>query len=68
MTQFTSADNINCYLAPSCTAFTCCLDDMVLLRTVDVRVTLDNCNFNLKLQIEKRTVDISLLDYNWGKN
>lgn len=68
MTQFTSADNINCYLASSCTAFTCCLDDMVLLRTVDVRVTLDNCNFNLKLQIEKRTVDISLLDYKWGKN
>lgn len=68
MTQFSHGDHINCYLGSSCTQFTCCMDDLVLLRTVDVQVTLDSCNFNLHLQIEKRSVDISLLGYNWGKN
>lgn len=67
MTQFTSGDNINCYLASSCTQFTCCMDDLVIQRLVDIQFTLDNCNFNLHVQIEKRAVDISLLDYKWGK-
>lgn len=67
MTQFTSGDNINCYLASSCTQFTCCMDDLVIQRPVDIQFTLDNCNFNLHVKIEKRAVDISLLDYKWGK-
>lgn len=66
LSQFVVSDNINCQLSSNCTTLTCCMEDTVTRSHIQVQASMDPCQFNLRLKIEKLTRDISLLNYTWG--
>lgn len=66
LSQFVVSDNINCQLSSNCTTLTCCMEDTVTRSYIQVQGSMDPCQFNLRLKIEKMTRDISLLNYTWG--
>ncbi|XP_062596534.1 uncharacterized protein LOC134257978, partial [Saccostrea cucullata] len=67
MSQFTESDDINCYLSDTCTTVSCCVEDSVLKRNIETRVSIDPCKFTMKLEIEKLQFNISLMNFTWGE-
>ncbi|XP_052081233.1 uncharacterized protein LOC127719257 [Mytilus californianus] len=56
-----------CHLYDYCTGITCCTDVDIIGRSINTFVTLDPCNRRMSIGIEKLTVNISLFDYEFGK-
>ncbi|CAC5375019.1 unnamed protein product [Mytilus coruscus] len=56
-----------CQLSDDCTGVTCCTDVDPLSRSISTSLKLDPCEYTLQVQIEKLIVNISLLDYQFGK-
>ncbi|VDI08519.1 Hypothetical predicted protein [Mytilus galloprovincialis] len=56
-----------CYLYDSCTGISCCTTVEMIGRSINTYLTLDPCNKRMSIGIEKFTVNISLFDYNFGK-
>ncbi|XP_052071171.1 uncharacterized protein LOC127709609 [Mytilus californianus] len=58
---------MTCYIPSYCTGINCCIEVDQIGKTFNVYALLDGCNWRLTLGIERRKIDISLLDYNWGQ-
>ncbi|VDI79784.1 Hypothetical predicted protein [Mytilus galloprovincialis] len=56
-----------CHLSDDCTGITCCTDVDLLSRSISTSIKLDPCEYTLQIQIEKLVVNISLVDYQFGK-
>ncbi|XP_076086925.1 uncharacterized protein LOC143057500 [Mytilus galloprovincialis] len=56
-----------CHLYDFCTGITCCTNVEMIGRSINTYLTLDPCNKRMSIGIEKFTVNISLLNYNFGK-
>ncbi|VDI38368.1 Hypothetical predicted protein [Mytilus galloprovincialis] len=56
-----------CHLSNDCTGVTCCTDVDLLSRSISTSLKLDPCQYTLQVQIEKLVVNISLVDYQFGK-
>ncbi|VDH92137.1 Hypothetical predicted protein [Mytilus galloprovincialis] len=56
-----------CHLYDFCTGITCCTNVEMIGRSINTYLTLDPCNKRMSIGIEKFTVNISLLNYNYGK-
>ena len=56
-----------CYIPSYCTGVSCCVEVPLVGRSFLVSALIDGCNMKLNLEIEKRTVNISLIGYTWGK-
>ncbi|XP_071131855.1 uncharacterized protein [Mytilus edulis] len=59
--------SMTCYISSYCTGINCCIEVDQIGKTFNVYALLDGCNWRLTLGIERRKIDISLLDYNWGE-
>ncbi|VDI38371.1 SWI/SNF-related matrix-associated actin-dependent regulator of chromatin subfamily E, member 1 [Mytilus galloprovincialis] len=59
--------SMTCYIPSYCTGINCCIEVDQIGKTFNVYALLDGCNWRLTLGIERRKIDISLLDYNWGE-
>ncbi|XP_052083604.1 uncharacterized protein LOC127720904 [Mytilus californianus] len=56
-----------CHLYDYCTGITCCTTVEMIGRSINTYLTLDPCNKRMSIGIEKFTVNISLFDYDYGK-
>ncbi|VDI33335.1 Hypothetical predicted protein, partial [Mytilus galloprovincialis] len=56
-----------CHLYDYCTGITCCTTVEMIGRSINTYLTLDPCNKRMSIGIEKLTVNISLFDYDFGK-
>jgi hypothetical protein len=59
--------SMTCIIPDSCTGVDCCVDVDILARSINTYVLLDACNYVMRVGIEKLNVNISLIDYSWGK-
>ncbi|XP_071150838.1 uncharacterized protein [Mytilus edulis] len=55
--------SMTCYIPSYCTGINCCIEVDQIGKTFNVYALLDGCNWRLTLGIERRKIDISLLDY-----
>ncbi|XP_053390116.1 uncharacterized protein LOC128553035, partial [Mercenaria mercenaria] len=60
-------DFITCHVPSYCTGVDCCVTVGLVKRSFKVYLHLDACNYVFTVGIEKFGVNISLLDYEWGK-
>ncbi|VDI03913.1 Hypothetical predicted protein, partial [Mytilus galloprovincialis] len=56
-----------CHLYDYCTGITCCTTVEMIGRSINTYLTLDPCNRKMSIGIEKFTINISLFDYDYGK-
>jgi hypothetical protein len=56
-----------CHIADYCTGITCCTDVDLIGRSITTSVDLDVCDYTLQVKIEKLSVSISLVDYQFNK-
>lgn len=61
------ANSTSCHLFTDCTSVTCCTDVNLINRSVRTSLILDPCQYSLEVQIERLTVNISLMEYDFGK-
>lgn len=60
-------DNIFCTLSKTCNAIDCCMQSDLLQRNFALSIKVDQCKMTLTVAIEKLTFELSLLNYDWGK-
>ena len=58
---------VSCHIADYCTGITCCTDVELIGRSISASVDLDVCDYTLQVKIEKLSVNISLVDYQFNK-
>ena len=58
---------MSCHIADYCTGITCCTDVDLIGRSITTSVDLDVCDYTLEVKIEKLSVNISLVDYQFNK-
>lgn len=58
---------ITCHVPSYCTGIDCCVHIGLVKRSFKVFLHLDACNFIFAIGIEKFGLNISLLEYEWGK-
>ncbi|XP_076076023.1 uncharacterized protein LOC143046845 [Mytilus galloprovincialis] len=61
------SNGTTCHLSDDCTGVTCCTDVDLLSRSISTSLKLDPCEYTLQVQIENLVVNISLVDYQFGK-
>ncbi|KAK3101942.1 hypothetical protein FSP39_007535 [Pinctada imbricata] len=59
--------NDTCHLYDYCTGVRCCVEVEKLQRTIDFSLSLDPCNYRLTINIEKLSVEESLISYTFGQ-
>ncbi|VDI36613.1 Hypothetical predicted protein, partial [Mytilus galloprovincialis] len=57
---------VSCNLDSICNKISCCVDVENLDRTIEISLSIDHCNSKLTLQLERLSIDVSLVDYKWG--
>lgn len=60
-------DYIKCHVPSYCTGIDCCVHVGLVKRSFRVYLHLDACNYVFAIGIEKFGLNVSLLDYQWGK-
>ncbi|XP_063408925.1 uncharacterized protein LOC134692405 [Mytilus trossulus] len=58
--------SVSCNLDSTCNKISCCVDIENLDRTMEISLSIDHCNSRLTLQLERLSIDVSLVDYKWG--
>ncbi|XP_052071180.1 uncharacterized protein LOC127709616 [Mytilus californianus] len=61
------SNGTTCHLSDDCIGVTCCTDVDLISRSISTSLKLDPCEYTLQVQIEKLIVNISLIDYQFGK-
>lgn len=56
-----------CHLYDFCTGVRCCSDIPLLDRSINTWLILDHCNYKLSVGFEKLSINVSLHDYEMGK-
>ncbi|CAG2196994.1 unnamed protein product [Mytilus edulis] len=56
-------NTMSCHLTDTCTGIDCCIDVEQISRSINVYIKLDACNYKLTAGIEKLTLDVPLLNY-----
>ena len=59
--------SMSCYIPDYCTGINCCIEVDQIGKTFNVFALFDSCNWRLTIGIERRKIDILLLNYTWGK-
>ncbi|XP_071123195.1 uncharacterized protein [Mytilus edulis] len=59
--------SITCHLSELCTGIKCCIEVGKIKKTFNVFIILDYCLMQLSVGIERKSFEISLLQYKWGK-
>jgi hypothetical protein len=60
-------DSVSCHLPKQCTGVECCVDVDLVGRSFHAYVQIDPCQYTLGIGIENLVVNLTLLDYEWGK-
>ncbi|KAK6174798.1 hypothetical protein SNE40_013376 [Patella caerulea] len=60
--------NLGCYIPDYCTGIICCTEVSQVRRAFQAHILIDGCNFQMSVGIEKIFFNISLVDYEWGKD
>jgi len=63
----TLPDTISCTVPDYCTAIDCCMDIESLGLSLNAYIDVDLCSYRIAGGIEKKTFNVSLLSYEWGK-
>ena len=63
----TLGDSTSCHLYDYCTGLTCCTEVDIIGRSINTYLTLDPCNRQLKVGIERLGLNVSLFDYSYGQ-
>jgi len=58
---------VSCSVPSSYSAIDCCIDVKLIGRTINARISLDPCTYEIEIGIEKLKIKKSLLDYKWGE-
>jgi len=58
---------VSCAMLSSCSAVDCCIDILFLDRSFHIVFDIDMCSRKMVISIEKLKIELSVLDYNWGK-
>ncbi|XP_052067236.1 uncharacterized protein LOC127706620 [Mytilus californianus] len=61
-------NGVTCTLTHSCTGVECCLDVELIDRSIFFKLDLDPCNHILLLSIENLSYNISLFNFDWGRD
>uniref|UniRef100_K1PRD9 Uncharacterized protein n=1 Tax=Magallana gigas TaxID=29159 RepID=K1PRD9_MAGGI len=56
-----------CHLYDFCTGVRCCSDIPLLDRSINTWLIIDHCNYKLSVGFEKLSINVSLRDYEMGK-
>ncbi|KAL3873866.1 hypothetical protein ACJMK2_036950, partial [Sinanodonta woodiana] len=56
-----------CQVSSDCMRLSCCVVSYALRRTLNMTLEIDTCSYQLKLNLEKLSLQESLLNYEWGK-
>ncbi|VDI11129.1 Hypothetical predicted protein, partial [Mytilus galloprovincialis] len=59
--------SITCHLSELCTGIKCCIEVGKIKKTFNVFIILDYCLMQLSVGIERKSFEISLLQYKWGQ-
>lgn len=62
-----TSGNIKCYIPPNCNAIQCCHEVDLLITPMETQLSIDPCNFELKVRIEKLEFKIPFYKYDWSK-
>lgn len=60
-------DGSTCHLYDFCTGVRCCSDIPLLDRSINTWLIIDHCNYKLSVGFEKLSINVSLRDYEMGK-
>ncbi|KAL3873935.1 hypothetical protein ACJMK2_037012, partial [Sinanodonta woodiana] len=60
-------DNLSCHIGESCTSVDCCLDIPLISQAIEFKVHVDICAFTMVVGIENYSHNISLFNYEFGK-
>ncbi|XP_060596418.1 uncharacterized protein LOC132750445 [Ruditapes philippinarum] len=60
-------DVISCHIPTYCTGFDCCVYMDIVKRSFKLYLHIDTCNNMFSIGIEKFGLNVSLLEYEWGK-
>ncbi|VDI06314.1 Hypothetical predicted protein [Mytilus galloprovincialis] len=58
---------VSCSVASTCSAIDCCMDVKFIGQTINTKISLDPCKYELELKIEALQITKSLLNYKWGE-
>jgi hypothetical protein len=61
-------DQLVCHVSNRCTDINCCLYDTETFRHYKLFLHIDPCDYRLQIGIELYSFDVSLLDFDFGKN
>ena len=61
-------DQLVCHVSNRCTNIDCCLYDTETFRHYKLFLHIDPCDYRLQIGIELYSFDVSLLDFDFGKN
>ncbi|XP_076116682.1 uncharacterized protein LOC143084161 [Mytilus galloprovincialis] len=59
--------SVSCYIPDYCTGISCCIEVGKIGKSFSTYALMDACNWKLSVGIEKRSFNISLSNYEWGK-
>ncbi|CAG2251944.1 unnamed protein product [Mytilus edulis] len=59
-------DEISCFISPSQSEVSCCVEVDILKRSLQTSLTLDTCTYKLTVRIENLHHEINLLNYIWA--
>jgi hypothetical protein len=59
--------SMSCYIPDFCTGINCCIEVESIGKTFNAFALLDGCKLRLTIGIERRKIEISLIDYEWGR-
>ena len=59
--------SVTCYIPDYCTGINCCVEVGKIGKSFNAYALLDGCNWKLSVGVEKRSFNISLTEYEWGK-
>jgi hypothetical protein len=60
-------DVISCHIPTYCTGFDCCVYMDIVKRSFKLFLHIDACSYMFSIGIEKFGLNVSLLEYEWGK-
>ena len=57
---------VSCHITDTCTGVSCCLDPTTTSQPIRAYLTIDSCDYKLKVGIERLYFELSLFDYQMG--
>lgn len=58
---------VSCHIQDYCTGIQCCVDVELIGKSLTIYAFLNACDYKLEIGIEKFNLNVTLLDYKWGK-